>query len=124
MAHYEHLPIFKKMLELSVYIEGLVRHFSRYHKYTLGSELRALCHEGLGFIAEANSLPLHERRPALLRLRMKLERIKIHLMLAKEVHAFNRTRSFFHATSLVVEVSRQNEGWLRSVSAGRKRRTP
>ena len=118
MAQYEHLPIFRKMFDLTVYLEKAVRHFPRYHKYTLGSELRSMCHDGLGFIAEANSLAPMERRAVLLRLRLVLERIKIHLMLAREVQAFNRTKSFFHATGLIVDVSRQNEGWLRSVSAG------
>ncbi len=32
MPKYEHLPIFKQMLELSVHIEKAVRHFPRYHK--------------------------------------------------------------------------------------------
>ena len=41
MAHYEHLPIYKKSLDLAVYIETVVKGFARYHKYTLGSELRA-----------------------------------------------------------------------------------
>ena len=37
MANYEHLPIFKKLMELSVLMEQVVQHFSRYHKYTLGN---------------------------------------------------------------------------------------
>ena len=40
MAQYEHLPIYKKTMDLAVYIENLVRGFSRYNKYTLGTELR------------------------------------------------------------------------------------
>jgi len=39
MARYEHLPIYKKAMDLAVYLEKIVRGFSRYHKYTLGSEL-------------------------------------------------------------------------------------
>ncbi len=45
MAHYEHLPIFKKMMDLTVYIENIASHFSRNHRYTLGSELRHMSHE-------------------------------------------------------------------------------
>jgi hypothetical protein len=56
MARYEHLPIFKRMMELTIFIENTVRNFSRYHKYTMGSELRVMCHEGLALIGEANTV--------------------------------------------------------------------
>lgn len=46
MARYEHLPIFKRMMELTIFIENNVRNFSRYHKNTLGSELRTMCRMG------------------------------------------------------------------------------
>jgi len=116
MATYEHLPIFKRMMDLGVFMEQIVQHFSRYHKYTLGSELRTMCHEALALIVEANST--RERQPVLLRLRILFERIKIHLMLAREVKAFHNTNSFGQAVELIVDLCRQNEGWIRSVSAG------
>jgi hypothetical protein len=50
----------------------------------------------------------------LLELRNLLERIKIHLMLAREVQAFNSKNSFVQAAQMVVELSRQNEGWLKT----------
>lgn len=114
MAAYEHLPIFKKMMDLSVLLEKTVMHFSRYHKYTLGSELRRLCHDSLALIVEANSST--ERRGLLLKLRTQLERIKVHLMLAREVRAFHSGNSFSQATELVVELCRQNEGWIKSTA--------
>ena len=40
MARYEHLPIYKTGMDLTIYLEQVVRNFSRYHKYTLGSDLR------------------------------------------------------------------------------------
>ena len=40
MAHYRHLPIWKAAMDLAVHLEHAVRRFPRYHKYTLGSELR------------------------------------------------------------------------------------
>jgi hypothetical protein len=40
MARYEHLPIFREAYDLTVHIEKIVRNFSRYHKYTLGTDLR------------------------------------------------------------------------------------
>ena len=112
MAAYEHLPIFKRTMDLSVLMEQIVLHFSRYHKYTLGSELRTMCHDALASIVEANST--RERGPVLLKLRMLLERIKIHLVIAREVKAFHSRNSFSQATEIVVELCRQNEGWIKS----------
>lgn len=50
MAACEHLSIFKRLMDLTVFMEQTVSHFSRYHKYTLGSELRMMCHEALGLV--------------------------------------------------------------------------
>lgn len=55
MARYEHLPIYKKAMELSVYLEGVVANFSRYHKYAIGAELRGQARAILRLIIEANS---------------------------------------------------------------------
>ena len=40
MARYEHLPIYKQAMDVAVYFEKTVANFNRYHKYTLGTELR------------------------------------------------------------------------------------
>ena len=40
MARYEHLPIYKQALDAAVHFEKVVAGFSRYHKYTLGTEIR------------------------------------------------------------------------------------
>jgi len=53
----------------------VVRNFSRYHKYTLGSELRAQGREIVGVVIAANSRV--EKLPLLLELREKLERLQV-----------------------------------------------
>ncbi|HUT72288.1 MAG TPA: four helix bundle protein [Desulfatiglandales bacterium] len=55
MARYEHLPIYKKAMDFTIYFEKIVRNFSRYNKYTLGSELRAVSRDILKLIIKANS---------------------------------------------------------------------
>ena len=40
MAQYEHLPIYREAFKFLIYCEEIVRNFSRYHKYTHGSDLR------------------------------------------------------------------------------------
>ena len=64
MARYEHLPIYKKAMDLTVYLEKIVGNFSRYHRYPLGSELRAKSRD-LGVIgAERRAAFLHRPRPS------------------------------------------------------------
>jgi len=55
MARYEHLPICKCALDLTVHFEKLVAGFSRYHKYTLGTELRVGSRAVLMQVLRANS---------------------------------------------------------------------
>ena len=40
MAYTEHLPIYKGAYDLCLWLEQVVRGFSRYHKYSLGADLR------------------------------------------------------------------------------------
>ena len=54
MAKYEHLPIYKKAYDFALYCEKVVRNFSRYHKYTLGTELREGSREIIRLIHAAN----------------------------------------------------------------------
>jgi len=113
MARYEHLPIYKKAMDLTIYFEKVVRGFSRYNKYTLGSELREKSRDIVGLIIKANSTV--EKRPLLLELRESLEGLKILIRICKEVKAFDRFNSFVYASNLVVDISRQNEGWMKKM---------
>ena len=56
---------------MAVYFEKIVAGFSRYHKYTLGTELRNKSRQVVALIIKANSAP--ERQPELIALRECLE---------------------------------------------------
>ena len=115
MARYEHLPIYKKSMDVAVHFEKVVAGFSRYHKYTLGSELRNTSRDVVAAVVRANSE--RDKLPSLLALRAQLEELTILVRLDKEVQAFKSFKSYQFAVQEVVSVSRQNEGWIRSVSA-------
>ncbi len=38
----EKFPIFRKALELCVYIEEIVKSFDKYHRYTIGEDMRQI----------------------------------------------------------------------------------
>ena len=112
MARYEHLPIYKATFDLAVHVEKIVRHFSRYHKYTLGTELRNLSRQILENIIDANNTP--NREPILLELRTTLEKFQVVVRLCHQSGGFASTRAYLYVSEKVVNISKQNEGWLRT----------
>jgi hypothetical protein len=128
MARYEHLPIYKKAFDLAVHFEKVAAGFSRYHKYTLGTELRNRSRDIVLLIIKANSAA--DKTPLLTELRDNLEELLLLVRLCKETRAFKSFKSFQFAAEEVTAVSRQNQGWLRASkkrepeSPGKKRITP
>ncbi|MEI7482277.1 MAG: four helix bundle protein [Elusimicrobiota bacterium] len=112
MAQYEHLPIYKKAMDMAVYVETIVRGFPRYHKYTIGSEIRALAHKILILVVRANVE--QDKRGSLTEIRESLEELKILTRIAKELKVFSNFNSFECLIKMVIEISGQNDGWLRS----------
>ena len=91
MARYEHLPIYKTAMDLTVSLEQVVRNFSRYHKYTLGSDLRQQGRELVTVIIRANS---------------RREKVPVLLRIGQEVRAFQSVASYGRAAELVVKFLR------------------
>jgi hypothetical protein len=116
MARYEHLPIYKKALDLTIYFENIVRNFSRYHKYTLGTELREKSREIVTLIIRANST--QDKLPVLFELRQRLEGLKVLIRICNEVKAFHSFNSFVYSSNILVDLSRQNEGWIKGQQKG------
>jgi len=119
MARYEHLPIYKAAFDLALHMEKLVKNFSRYHKYTLGTELRNASRTILERVVEANDT--QEKGRLLLELRRDLERFKVLSRLCYESGGFSGTRAYLHVSEQVVGISKQNEGWLRAARKGGRR---
>lgn len=116
MAQFEHLPIYKKAYDLTIYFENIVRNFSRYHKYTVGTELRQLSRESLRLIRRANNSS--NKAPILEQLRDRLEDLKLTIRLCKDLKSFPNFNSYQYSINEVVNLCKQNEGWLKSVRTG------
>lgn len=113
MARYEHLPIYKQAMDVAVHFEKLVAGFSRYHKYSLGTELRNKSREIVAHIIRANAQ--QDKVPMLLALRGQLDELFILIRLAKEVQAFKSFSAYQFTVEQVASICRQNEGWLRTM---------
>ena len=75
MARYEHLPIYKQALDVAVHFERVVAGFSRYHKYSLGAELRSQSRAVVVAIVKANAA--RDKQALLLALREKPDELLI-----------------------------------------------
>ena len=117
MAQTEHLPIYKAAYDLCLYFEQIVRNFSRYHKYSIGQDLRDGARRVLKLIVRANARG--DKVSVLLEIREEVEELKVLLRLCHDAKGFPNFNSFEHAIGLAVNVARQNEGWLKSQRQGR-----
>lgn len=113
MAQYEHLPIYRKAFDLSVHLENIARNFSRYHKYTLGTDLRNISRMIVRLIIRANSGK--DKVATLEKLRVGIEELKVTTRICKEVRAFRNFDSFKYAINEVISLSKQCEGWIKSM---------
>ena len=104
MAQTEHLPIYKSAYDLCLYFEKIVLNFSRYHKYSIGADLRDGARGVLKLVVRANSH--RDKIQTLLLLREELEELKIMLRLCHDVKAFNNLNSFQHSIGLVTEIAK------------------
>ena len=115
MAHYRHLPIWKAALDLAVHLEHAVRRFPRYHKYTLGTELRQTSQRLCRGVARANNASLEARLVALDQLVLAVDEMKTLLTLSQEMRAFANFNEFAQATELAVVLGKLSGGWRRRV---------
>lgn len=111
---YENLPIFRAALKLCVYIETIVKGFEKYHKYTIGVDLRTASKELLFLIHRANISTVQKRVEVLQTLRDGCENVKMLIILSKELKAFKSFNQFEHSTKLAIEVCKQSQAWLDS----------
>jgi len=113
MARYEHLPIFRHAYDLTLELDRRVHRFSRYHKYSIGSDLRDTSRELLRLIIWANNTA--ERRTVLEDIRRQAEYLKVMLRLAYETGAFpGGNKAYLFLAERAVEIAKQNEGWIKS----------
>jgi hypothetical protein len=108
------MPLWRDANQLLLLIEDTVRHFPRYHKYTLGSDLRKQAMNVCRWIARA----VHDkqgRAQHIKRLIFCIDDMKILIQLGKELKVFPNFKVFQSLAELAVGLGRQSGGWQRRV---------
>ena len=100
-------------MEVTAYVEEIVQHFSRYHKYSIGSELRDKCREVLYIIYKIYFSK--DKKVAVEKLRNSIEELKIIVFLANEIKALKSFKQFEILSRYCFELGSQAQGWLKSL---------
>jgi len=112
MARYEHLNIYKVAFDLVKIIEIQVLTFSKYNKYTLGTELRNFSREILFLIIEINNL--RDKNLKLKELELKIEKLKVLIRLCKELQSFSSFGAYENIITKTIEIAKISQGWIKS----------
>ena len=103
------IPIWRDASQLLLETERAVRHFTRYHKYTLGTEMRQQAMKICQLVSRAWRDKAHTA-DILPRLVLAVDDLKIQLQLGRELQAFRNFAEFEQLAGLAVRVGKQGEG--------------
>ncbi|MDX8389072.1 MAG: four helix bundle protein [Mariprofundaceae bacterium] len=125
-SQLKQMPLWRDANRLLLLIEQEVRRFPRYHKYTLGSDLRR---QAMNIYPRVLSLPraaftlcrliaraVHDKEARvqhLKRLIFMIDDMKVLIQLGKELKAFQNFTVFQSAAEIAVNLGRQSGGWMR-----------
>lgn len=114
-------PILRLAERLALACELAVKGFERYHKYTLGTEIRQQAMQ-IWQLANKAWLYKQEQHKHLVSLAYVIDDIKLSLLLAKRLRVFASAAQFEAISLLIVDMGRQCGGWLRNISKTHKTR--
>ena len=107
-------PVYRDAKRMVLLAEQAVENFSRYRKYTIGTDLREQCMKVLRLVHRAcrdkKQLTKHLKNTLL-----ALDDVKLTLQVAKDLQAFQSFAVFEQIAELVFSISKQCGGWLRSI---------
>ena len=105
-------PLHKDLRRLTVLTEELVRGFTRYHKYTVGTDLRQQAMKAWRMVHRAHFDQAAQAR-VVEQLVWAVDDYKLSLQMAKEIKAFQNFSQFEAVALLVVQIGKQCGGWHR-----------
>ena len=83
-ATTSHLPLWRDGQRMLVWVEQVVRRFARYHKYTVGTQLRTQALTVCRLVLRAQAVDAHARLEVVNELHLAAEELKLLLQLGKQ----------------------------------------
>jgi hypothetical protein len=114
--NYQHLPIWQQANRLLLELEIIVKQFSRYHKYTIGTELRQVVLRLCKAIHRAFTRK-YSKTKCIQHVVELIDDLKFQLRLGKELKAFKNFAQYEQLAELVVSLGRQAGGWFKQAKA-------
>ena len=109
-------PIARLSHRILADVENAVRRFPRFHKYSIGADLRDHAMQIARCIHKAWRDPEH-RLARVMELCSAVDDLKISMQLGKAVKAFGSFAEFEALAKLVNELGQQSGGWLKSLQS-------
>ncbi len=112
----DRLPVWRSSHRLVVMVEQSVQGFSRYNKYTLGSELRLSALRCCRLLVRALNTASSQRLRWVTRLQHQVDDVKLLLQVAKELKMFSSFSQFQALSELAVSLGKQVGQWRRKLT--------
>jgi len=107
-------PSLEKMYQFLLWLMPTVEKFPRSHKFSLGERIQNAALDILEGLVEASYR--RDRQALLVQVNMKLEKLRILLRLATDLHCMDMRRYEFSARALD-EIGRMVGGWIKTQRA-------
>jgi hypothetical protein len=110
MPHYDNLPAYKSSFDLCIYFEKITKNFDRYHKYTIGADLKNKSRQIALQIIRANvsKIKAIEIKETII----LIEELKLLVRLCKNINGFYNKNSYAFASKLITQLELQANNWL------------
>ncbi|MCP3954330.1 MAG: four helix bundle protein [Desulfobacterales bacterium] len=109
----EQLPIWRSCNRLLMEVKLAVKGFSRYHKYTIGTELRQSALQCCRLLVRALNSRNNHRLRWVARLQSQCDDVKLLLQLGKELKVFASFAQFQKLVDLAIAAGKQVGRWQR-----------
>ena len=110
MPHHDNLPIYKSSFDLCVYFEKIVKNFDRYHKYTIGTDLKNKSRQIALQIIRTNISKI--RTNNIHEIIIQIEELKLLVRLCKKINGFSNKNSYSYSSKLITQLEQQANNWL------------